>query len=755
MNWLLRTISLAGLCLVLVASNTEPTFAQEASSPDAGVSVPAALGPKAMESLVSRLEPEQTEALVSLVELLSDSKDGNEVVQAIPDQSALQLVKTWFVGFKDAVVFHPMQLPLALSNSARALTAIFAGKSAGESFLFLLFLALSIAAGIVLEKGFNTLIATTREKIQNERQDTLGATLKTLTTRGFLDLGGLIVFAIAAIVAGRFLFTDAGDRFIATSFILNAILIARLSGTILRFVLAPHRSDLRLVYTDDWTARSLYSGFVKLAVLVGAAFFLFGLFAHFGYHGGDTLRFWASLIIHGWIIYITWKTRKGLTSIIKGDLDYLSPGLERMAKWWPQISIAVIAFNWFLIQFILSTGNRVLTPGRGAIAVMTIIILPFLDTIVRGVAGHLVPDLAGQGRTAEKAQKETRLCYVRMGRVILIAAVVLLIGKLWGLNYRNLAESGLGAQIASNGLGFLFILALGYMAWEITSLVINRKLSAELEASGVSEESEGGEGGGAGLTRMATVLPILRVTLQVTIIIITVLLALSQLKVNITPLLAGASVIGLAIGFGAQTLVKDIVSGVFFLLDDAFRAGEYIDVGGTEGTVEKISVRSLQLRGVTGPVHVVPYGSISKLTNMSRDWVIMKLKFTIPFDTDLEKVRKLFKKIGQEMMEVPELKDKFLAPFKGQGAVAVTDVGIVVRGKFSTKPGDQWQIRKEVYKRVQKAFEQNGIEFARREVGVIMPDDMDSHNLTESQKQAISTAASEAVQAADAEKAKQ
>jgi small-conductance mechanosensitive channel len=755
MNWLLRTISLAGLCMVLAVSNADVAFAQEVSSSDAGISVPAALGPKAMESLVSRLDPEQTEALVSLVEMLSDSKGGDEVVQAIPDQSAMQLVKSWFIGFKDAVVFHTMQLPMAFSNSARTLAAIFAGKSAGESFLFLLFLALSIAAGIALEKGFNALIATTREKIQHERQDTLRATLKTLTTRGLLDLGGLLVFAIAAIVAGRFLFPDAGDRFIAVSFVLNAILIARLASAILRFTLAPHRADLRLVYTDDWTARYIYLGFVKLAILLGAALFLVSLFTHFAYTGEDTLRFWMSLIIHAWIIFITWTAREGLTSIIKGDLEYLSPGLERMAKWWPQISIAVIAFNWFLIQFILSTGNRVLTPGRGAIAVMTIIILPFLDTIVRGVAGHLVPDMAGQGRTAEKAQRETRLCYVRMGRVILIAAVVLFIGKLWGLDYRNLAESGLGAQIASNSLGFLFILAFGYMAWEITNLVINRKLTAELEASGVSEDSEGGEGGGAGLTRMATILPILRATLQVTIIIITVLLALSQLKVNITPLLAGASVIGLAIGFGAQTLVKDIVSGVFFLMDDAFRAGEYVDVGGTEGTVEKISVRSLQLRGVTGPVHVVPYGSISKLTNMSRDWVIMKLKFTIPFDTDLEKVRKLFKKIGQDMMEVPELKDKFLAPFKGQGAVAVTDVGIVVRGKFSTKPGDQWQIRKEVYNRVQKAFEENGIEFARREVGVKMPDDMDSHNLTESQKQAISTAASEAVQAADAEKAKQ
>jgi small-conductance mechanosensitive channel len=246
----------------------------------------------------------------------------------------------------------------------------------------------------------------------------------------------------------------------------------------------------------------------------------------------------------------------------------------------------------------------------------------------------------------------------------------------------------------------------------------------------------------------------MQMTLQTTIIIITVLLALSQLGVNTAPLLAGAGVLGLAIGFGAQTLVKDIVSGVFFLLDDAFRVGEFIEVGTTMGIVEKISVRSLQLRSALGAVHIIPYGSMSQLTNNSRDWVTMKLKFTIPFDTDLEKVRKIFKKIGQELEEVPEHAAVLINPFKSQGAADVTDVGIVVRGKFTTVPGGQWQIRKEVYARVQKAFKENGIEFARKEVRVQLPDNMDSGNLSEDQKKVISAAASQAAEPDVAEGAK-
>jgi small-conductance mechanosensitive channel len=182
-------------------------------------------------------------------------------------------------------------------------------------------------------------------------------------------------------------------------------------------------------------------------------------------------------------------------------------------------------------------------------------------------------------------------------------------------------------------------------------------------------------------------------------------------------------------------------------MDDAFRLGEFITVGTTNGVVSKISIRSLQLRQDTGQLHIVPYGSMSQLTNNSRDWVTMKLRFTVPFDTDQDQVRKLFKKIGQEMMEVPELAEVLINPFKSQGAADVTDVGIVIRGKFTTVPGGQFIIRKEVYSRVQKAFEANGIDFARKEVRVHLPEHVNPDDLSANQKDAIAVAASDEPQA--------
>ena len=132
-------------------------------------------------------------------------------------------------------------------------------------------------------------------------------------------------------------------------------------------------------------------------------------------------------------------------------------------------------------------------------------------------------------------------------------------------------------------------------------------------------------------------------------------------------------------------------------------------------------LRSLRLRHHRGLVHTIPYGEIPKLTNFSRDWVIMKLRFKVPFESDVNKIKKIFKQIGADLLADPELGQDFLQPFKSQGVAEVDDNGIVVRGKFMAKPGRQFMIRKEVYVRVQKAFEEAGIPFARKQVMVHIP----------------------------------
>jgi small-conductance mechanosensitive channel len=201
--------------------------------------------------------------------------------------------------------------------------------------------------------------------------------------------------------------------------------------------------------------------------------------------------------------------------------------------------------------------------------------------------------------------------------------------------------------------------------------------------------------------------------LFVVIVVIAAMMGLSSLGVEIGPLIASAGVVGVAIGFGAQTLVRDVISGVFYLLDDAFRVGEYIQSGNYRGVVESFSLRSVKLRHHNGPLYTVPFGVLGAIQNMSRDWAVEKLSVGVTYDTDLDKARKIVKKVGQELAADPELAAAILQPLKLQGVQAFGDYAVQLRMKMMVKPGDeQFMARRRALAMIKKAFDQNGIKFA-------------------------------------------
>ena len=201
------------------------------------------------------------------------------------------------------------------------------------------------------------------------------------------------------------------------------------------------------------------------------------------------------------------------------------------------------------------------------------------------------------------------------------------------------------------------------------------------------------------------------------------LIVLSAMGIDTTPLLAGAGILGLAIGLGTQNLIKDIVSGLFFLLDDAFRIGDYIESGKVKGTVVAITIRSLNLRHTRGMLHNVPFSQLGTVTNFSRDYNIVKLDFRVPFDTDVDKVRKVIKKIDKEIQQNDELGPNLLSPIKCAGVLALDDSALIMRVKFKSKPGLQFMIQRQVYRRLKELFTKTGLEFATRHVMVRLPDE--------------------------------
>lgn len=219
--------------------------------------------------------------------------------------------------------------------------------------------------------------------------------------------------------------------------------------------------------------------------------------------------------------------------------------------------------------------------------------------------------------------------------------------------------------------------------------------------------------------RLLTLLPLGRKALGVSLLVLVILSLLSIFGIAVTPLLAGAGVVGIAIGFGAQTLVKDVLSGVFYLAEDVFRVGDYIEGGNAKGTVERITLRTVALRHQNGPLHFVPYGSLGSVRNNSRDWVIDKFEIPLPPDVDSEAVRKMIKKIGEKMLEDPELAPLIVAPLKAK--LYRIDPGVkVFRCKVQTPPGKQFEVRAAAFRRIEAALRENGIRFADSKSQIIL-----------------------------------
>jgi small-conductance mechanosensitive channel len=214
-------------------------------------------------------------------------------------------------------------------------------------------------------------------------------------------------------------------------------------------------------------------------------------------------------------------------------------------------------------------------------------------------------------------------------------------------------------------------------------------------------------------TRLQTILPLMRAACTVLIGVVTALTILSELGVNTAHLIAVAGVFGLAVSFGSQSLVRDVISGLFYMWDDAFRVGEYIDTGRLKGTVENLGVHSVRLRHQNGPLHTIPYGQLGTVTNLSRDFAT--IKFNLRFDprTDVETVRKTTKQIGLAMQDDnPELSAEIMQPLKLQGIAEVVDNALVLRFKFTSRPVKPSWVQREYLKRMYKEFAEKNIRFA-------------------------------------------
>ncbi|MBY6067415.1 mechanosensitive ion channel family protein [Leisingera aquaemixtae] len=760
-------------CLLLGFGLTAHASAQESDA--SGAEALSQAIEQAAESGVSVLVVDSSGRLLNAPPE-SGQQEGPSASGAMEQPSALMKAQSRVAAFRAELnsrlealpysVFEMQYILRQTSPDGRIMTYV---EVLGWSVLFLLigrWLSVEIY-GKRFAKGF--VVARIRETPEGYQEK-----MPFLVFRFLMGIGATIFAMIFAALISYLIFGASGDpsiEFTVTA-IYTAYFLARTVSDLWRMVLSPFLAQYRIPVFSDRDAKRLYIWASLLATYDISSTLFATWVGDFGLNYNVYALVYGVLALVGTLgnLLMVLVNGRAISNAIRAgrppeDCSWL---VRFLAVAWAPVLMVYMVFGWLKLAFDLVLEHEVSIPlMAGSYFVLTTILVVYgainyvieryfrrsLAVQTSSAAQDAAPEAGGAGADTETAQpdgaaleaeeeegEEAALPKVKhpigtyedlARRVAGILAFV--VGAYSLVIVWNPDASWLKTTAAERVVDVTVILFIGYIVYHLFRIWIDSKIDEEV--GDVPEAELGDEGGAGGASRLATLLPLFRGAILAVVLVSIVLILLLELGINVSPLFAGAGVVGLAVGFGSQTLVRDIFSGAFFLIDDAFRKGEYIDIGDVKGTVEKISVRSFQLRHHLGALHTIPFGEIKVLTNYSRDWVMMKLPLRVTYDTDVEKVRKLIKKLGQKLMDDPVVGHTFIQPLKSQGVIEMQDSAMIIRVKFMTKPGDQWIVRKRVYQEIRELFAREGVKFAHREVTVRLAPDQEEE-VTPKQKEA-------------------
>jgi len=483
-----------------------------------------------------------------------------------------------------------------------------------------------------------------------------------------------------------------------------------------RRAFAPYAKEIRITALSDDAATSVHE-ILKRCVLIGLAGWLIaGTFLHLGFGYPPAL---VTVALSGTIItiYLLYRVIRNIPSIQRAVQMAIDSGHTRsdtslvfFAKATPYL-MAVYVFGagvYWLLNW-LERGQHQLYGPLGTLIVF--LLLPIFDRL----GSELIRELLHP--SSSKGKRFFNVC-LEIWRVIYGTITICVVLSCWGINFLDFAKGDNAHSWVSAGFDIVITTLMGYLIWRLIKVALHTE-----ERHNVGDEDVDPDA--PPISRLDTLVPLFRNVLLGMLAIIVLMIVLSTIGVDIGPLIASAGIVGIAIGFGSQTLVRDIFSGIFFLVDDAFRVGEYIELDKeTRGEVESISIRSLKLRHHRGAVITIPFGELLKITNHNREWVIYKMPFRMEPQTDPQKFKKVVKAVGAEFMEHPEHGPKFIEPLKSQGVYFVDDdSALVMRVKFKCLPRAQFVLRREIYHRLRTVFAENDLLIARRKVEVVSADD--------------------------------
>lgn len=696
-----------------------------------------------VRDLLARLSDDQVRAV--LLAQLDRVAAANADTSEMPPENLHNRIERVSGIFSDVLTSGP-----ELSSAPRALWSHVTQDGAESGIMILFWYVILFVAAWVVEHFFRRATRSVGEQPPTATDDTFASRCGLLILRAVVQAIGVVVFALVAIGGMCLVMLDNDGASDVFMLLLGPILAVRFTTVISRAVFAPYASSLRVLPLSDAAARAVHVRVIVFAT----AWFLMPIplellrDLRFPFEATMFVNLLTGAAVVAVIMVMIWQARRPVAELIRGgkglEVEGAGGFLNSLARNWHLLASVYLLMVWVFAVFNrLDTGED--QTARAFLSLLLIVIVPVADAGLKKLVARFfapeepepapkavgadVVDISGdeeietlRSEIDHQAEREAararaakyQAAMLRNLRILLAIAIVIVFAEIWSIDIADFAQKTVGARITGALFDIGITVLLAYAVWSVVKVSVERHAGGDADA-GAGAPGEGDMGGG-GASRIVTLLPLLRKFVAITLIVMVVMIGLSALGVNVGPLLAGAGMLGIAIGFGAQTLVRDVISGLFFLLDDAFRMGEYVEIDNIRGTVERISVRSLQLRHHNGPVHTLPFGEIRHLTNYSRDYAIMKFEIRLPFETDINKVRKIIKKTGIELMEDPDYGHALLAPLKSQGVNRMDDSALIVRCKFTSKPGEQFVLRREAYTRIQKALAEADIHFAPRRV---------------------------------------
>lgn len=279
---------------------------------------------------------------------------------------------------------------------------------------------------------------------------------------------------------------------------------------------------------------------------------------------------------------------------------------------------------------------------------------------------------------------------------------------IWGFDVRAGALGRVLAVIWR--IGIIVILASAIS--EIASFAISRLLQHSARRSRDLRRA----------AQMRTLVPVLSGVMHSLVAVIALMMVLSEIGLDVGPLLAGAGILGIAIGFGAQSLVKDFLTGVFFIVEDIVSVGDIVRIGDSGGLVEAMTLRTIRLRDFDGTLHIFPYGEAQVVHNMTKAFSFYVFNLSIAYSADISKALQLMHETGEQMRHEPPYQDAILEPLEVVGVDGLSDNGVKLKARFKTKPAQQWTVGREYLKRIKLAFDANGVEIPFPQLKIVSPD---------------------------------